>query len=94
MRSSEIAGIEGQKTDRLIQILQHVGATHYMSGPSARDYIENEKFVSAGIALSYIEYNYSEYQQFYPPFDPYVTILDAMFMLGEDTLKSIAGGNP
>lgn len=90
MRSSGIEGMEGQKTDRLIQILQHVGATHYISGPSARDYIEQEKFDSAGIALSYIEYNYAEYQQLYPPFDPYVTIFDAMFMLGEDTLKNIA----
>ena len=36
MRSSEIAGITGQKTDRLIQILQPVGATHYISGPSAQ----------------------------------------------------------
>jgi len=89
MRSSEIPGIEGQKTDRLIQILKHVGATHYMSGPSARDYIEQEKFDLAGIGLSYIEYNYPEYQQLYPPFDPYVTIFDVMFMLGEDTLKTI-----
>jgi hypothetical protein len=87
MRSSEIAGIEGQKTDRLIQILQHVGATHYMSGPSARDYIEQEKFDSAGIELSYIEYNYPEYQQLYPPFDPYVSILDLLFMTGEDAVK-------
>ena len=36
-RSSDIAGIDGQKTDRLIQILKAVGATHYISGPSARD---------------------------------------------------------
>jgi len=90
MRSSEITGINGQKTDRLIQILQRVGATHYMSGPSARDYIEREKFDSAGIALEYVEYNYPEYPQLYQPFDPYVTIFDTMFMLGEDTLKSIA----
>jgi hypothetical protein len=90
MRSSEIEGVEGQKTDRLIQILKQVRATHYLSGPSARDYIEQEKFDSAGIALSYIEYDYPEYGQLYPPFDPYVTILDAMFMLGEDTLKNIA----
>jgi len=89
MRSSEIVGIEGQKTDRLIQILQHVGASHYFSGPSARDYIEQEKFDTAGIGLSYIEYSYPEYQQLYPPFDPYVSILDLLFMTGADANKYI-----
>jgi hypothetical protein len=82
MRSSEIVGIAGQKTDRLIQILKHVGATHYLSGPSARDYIEEEKFGAARIALEYMEYNYPEYPQLHPPFEPYVTALDLMFMIG------------
>ncbi len=83
MRSSEIPGIDGQKTDRLIQILKHVGATHYISGPSARDYIEDEKFDEAGITLEYMQYNYPEYSQLYPPFDPYITILDLLIMTGD-----------
>lgn len=82
LRSSEIDGIDGHKTDRLIQILQAVGATHYISGPSASDYIEEEKFVAAGIPFEYMEYNYPEYPQLYPPFDPYVSILDLLFMTG------------
>jgi hypothetical protein len=82
MRSSAIAGITGQKTDRLIQILQAVGATHYISGPSAQDYIEGEKFNQAGISLEYMQYNYPEYPQLYPPFDPQVTVLDLLFMTG------------
>ena len=40
LRSSELSGITGQKTERLVQILTRVGADHYISGPSARDYIE------------------------------------------------------
>jgi len=88
-RSSEIAGIDGQKTDRLIQILQSVGGTHYISGPSARDYIEKEKFDQAGIRLEYMEYNYPEYSQLYPPFDPYVSILDLLFMTGSEASQYI-----
>lgn len=83
LRSSELTGIDGIKTDRLIQILQRVGANHYISGPSARHYIEQEKFHQAGITLEYMEYNYPEYPQLYPPFDPNVTILDLLFMTGE-----------
>jgi WbqC-like protein family len=90
MRSSEISGIDGQKTGRLIQILRHVGASHYISGPSARDYIENDQFAEAGISLEYMEYNYPEYTQLYPPFDPYVSILDLMFMQAGDAGKYIA----
>lgn len=87
IRSSEMEGIDGQKTDRLIQILKHVGASHYLTGPSARDYIEQEKFDLAGIALSYAAYdNYRPYPQLYPPFDPFVTILDLMFMTGDNSL--------
>jgi hypothetical protein len=89
LRSSELAGIEGLKTDRLIQILKRVGATHYISGPSAREYIEPDKFEHAGITLEYMEYNYPEYPQLYPPFDPFVTILDLLFMTGTQALKYI-----
>ena len=84
MRSSTL-NVSGQKTDRLINILKLVGATHYVSGPSARDYIEEEKFKQAGIELEYMVYDYPEYPQMYPPFDPQVSILDMIFMLGPET---------
>jgi len=86
LRSSKIPGIDGQKTARLIQILKRVGAAHYISGPSAREYIEQDQFDAAGITLEYMEYNYPEYPQLYPPFDPFVTILDLMFMTGSQAL--------
>jgi hypothetical protein len=92
MRSSEIAGINGQKTDRLIQILQAVGATHYISGPSARDYIEDVKFQQASITLEYMQYHYPEYPQLYPPFDPYVSVLDLLFMTGSEAPDYIFRG--
>jgi hypothetical protein len=91
IRSSEIEGITGTKTDRLIEILTKVGADQYFSGPSARDYIEPEKFSAAGIHLDYFEYNYPEYEQLYPPYDPFVSVLDLMFMQGEQALGFITG---
>ncbi len=89
MRSSSLEGIAGTKTDRLIEILEKVGATHYISGPSAKDYIEDEKFADARIGLEFIEYDYPAYKQLYPPYNPYVTILDLLFMEGENALKFI-----
>ncbi len=89
MRSSEIPGVEGSKTDRLLSILTNVGATHYISGPSASEYIENEKFEQAGISLEFMEYDYPEYPQLYPPFEPQVSIIDLMFMTGPQALGYI-----
>jgi hypothetical protein len=89
VRSSELTGITGEKTDRLIQILRQVGATHYVSGPSARDYIEQEKFEAAGITLEYMTYDYPEYPQLYPPFEPQVSALDLLFMTGSRALEYV-----
>lgn len=84
MRSSELSNVEGQKTDRVINVLKQVGATHYICGPSASSYMEPEKFDAAGITFEYINYNYPEYSQMYPPYDPYVSILDLIFMTGNE----------
>ncbi len=91
LRSSQIEGISGHKTERLIQILTRLGASEYVSGPSARDYLEEDRFAQAGIDLSYMEYKYPEYEQLYPPYDPQVSILDLMFMTGPETLRYIRG---
>jgi len=90
VRSSAL-NTSGQKTERLIEILVQLGATHYISGPSARAYIEEDKFTASGITLEYMEYNYPEYPQLYPPYDPQVSILDLMFMTGPEALNYIVG---
>ena len=82
VRSSELLNIEGRKTDRVISVLKQVGATHYLCGPLAKSYMEPEKFDAAGISFEYMQYTYPEYTQLYPPYDPHVTILDLMFMVG------------
>jgi hypothetical protein len=74
---------EGTKDDKLINICRQLGATTYLSGPSGRDYIVEEKFEEAGIELRYKDYTgYPEYSQRFPPFDHYVTVLDLLFHCG------------
>jgi hypothetical protein len=82
IRSSELHAA-GTKTERLIDILRRVGASHYLSGPTARAYLDERLFEEAGVALQWMEYDYPEYPQFHPPFDPHVTILDLLFMTGD-----------
>ncbi len=89
LRSSALSGITGSRTERLINILKSVGATEYISGPSAQNYLETELFPAAGISLEYISYDYPHYPQLYPPYDPQVSILDLMFMTGPEALGYI-----
>jgi len=91
VRSSELEGIGGIRTSRLIEILRRVGADHYITGPSARDYIAADEFATAGIDLEYMKYEYPEYPQLYPPYDPQVSVLDLLFMTGPQALDYIAG---
>jgi hypothetical protein len=94
IRSSQL-NADGVKTDRLISILQQVGATHYISGPSARDYLEEGKLADAGISLEYMQYAYQPYRQLHPPFDPQVSIIDLLMMAGPETPRFIWGdGGP
>ena len=88
VRASELAATNA-KTDRLINLLQKVGATHYISGPSARAYIEPDKFRAANIELEYMRYDYPEYPQLYPPFDGQISILDLLLTTGDDAPKYI-----
>lgn len=74
--------VEG-KTERLVAICKQAGATSYLSGPAARDYIKPEQFDAAHVELRYFDYSgYEEYPQVHPPFDHYVSILDLLFNVG------------
>jgi hypothetical protein len=73
----------GDKTERLVHLCQQAGATAYLSGPSAKAYLNEDLFRSGGIAVSYMDYSgYREYTQLYPPFQPQVSIIDLIFNEG------------
>lgn len=88
LRSSNLPA-EGTKTDRLISILTHLGASHYISGPSAQEYLEGEKFQAAGITVEFMSYDYPEYPQINGPFVGAVTILDLLLNAGPDSSRYI-----
>jgi WbqC-like protein family len=88
---------EGAKTERLVSLCRAAGATSYLSGPSAREYMDESLFDEAGIELEYMDYSgYPEYDQPHPPFEHAVTILDLLFAVGEEApryMKSFAARN-
>jgi hypothetical protein len=80
--------LEPGKTERLVSVCCQAGAGTYVSGPSARAYIEPERFREAGIELVYFDYSgYSEYPQLHPPFDHHVSVLDLILNRGSDSTR-------
>ena len=56
-----------------------------MSGPAARDYIEDAIFEEKDIKLTWFDYaGYPEYPQLWGEFSHQVTILDLLFNCGKE----------
>lgn len=80
--SSEYDPREG-RNERLIDLCVKAGATEYLSGPSAREYLDETAFAAAGISVQFADYSgYPEYPQPYPPFAHAVSALDLLFCTG------------
>lgn len=90
VRASEL-GIapELRKTDRLIAIMQKLGITEYMTGPSAASYLDATALQSAGISLSYAPTEFPRYPQLFSPYDGSVSALDLLLNVGSEAGKFI-----
>ena len=80
---------DGVKDEKLIEICKKVGGTHYISGPAAKDYIDDDKFKNANITLEYMDYTYPEYPQLHGDFNHYVSVLDLIFNCGPNAIEYI-----
>ena len=82
--------LRGDRVERLINLLGDIGATEYISGPAARDYLTGQEhwFSDNNIKLTYKNYSgYPEYDQLIKPFEQYVSIVDLIANLGKEGSK-------
>lgn len=85
-------GGQGHKLDKLVDVVKKSGATSYLSGPAAKDYIVPDRFEAAGIELRWKDYaGYPEYAQRFSPFEHGVSVLDLLFQTGPDAPGFIWG---
>jgi len=78
----------GDKSERLLHICNHFNASTYLSGPTAREYLDENMFMRAGIDVEWMNYDkYAEYPQLYGKFEHNVTVLDLIFNVGADSLN-------
>ena len=82
--SSEFDLMNG-KSERLLGICKDSGASTYVSGPAAKDYLNEAIFNAEGLGVEWFNYdNYPEYRQNFGDFEHFVTILDLLFNTGPD----------
>ena len=80
--------LEDGKTERLVSLCKQAGATEYISGPAAKDYIESIQFDDADINLSWFDYlDYPEYPQLWGEYVHGVSILDLLFNCGKNSMQ-------
>lgn len=85
--SSEFTLAPG-KSERLLELCKTLGATTYLSGPAARDYLDVAIFTEAAIEVEWMDYcGYPEYSQLFPPFAHGVSIVDLIFNEGANAIN-------
>jgi hypothetical protein len=75
VRASQL-GVEGTKSELVLALCKHVGATRYLSGPLGRDYLDESSFSAAGIELRYHAFHHPTYPQQYGEFLPGMAVVD------------------
>lgn len=87
IKESELE-VQGNSTQRLVNICNSVNADTYVSGIGGKDYMDTELFEKNKINLEYQKFSHPIYSQhFSNSFIPNLSIIDALANLGPKTMK-------
>lgn len=76
------------KTECLANLCVQAGGTKYISGPAAKNYVDEKVFLDLGLELIWFDYaGYQIYPQLWGDFVHGVTILDLLFNCGKSSPK-------
>jgi hypothetical protein len=84
VRVSEL-NIEGTRSERLLNLCKHVGATRYLSGDAARTYLDLDLFGQHGIEVCWQDYHHPVYPQLHGPFVSHLSGLDLILNCGDQS---------
>ena len=75
--------LTGNKSEKIISVCKQAGADTYITGPAAKNYIDETLLAKANIKLTWMDYSdFFEYPQLFPPFNHKVSIIDLIFNVG------------
>jgi len=79
---SSATPVGASQTERLVALLAPRGATRYVTGLGALNYLDEPRLAAAGIEVRVMRYLRRPYAQLHGAFDPHVSILDTIANLG------------
>jgi hypothetical protein len=77
------------KSERLVEILTQVDATHYLSGVGAKDYHVDKPFNDANIEVIWQDFKHPVYPQLHGEFIPYLSSIDLLLNCGIEKSREI-----
>ena len=83
-QSSRELGIGGSGSQRVFDIVRHLGGDHYITGHGARHYLDHQLFDDGGISVDYLDYQKLPYPQLHGSFTPFVSTLDLVANAGPE----------
>jgi hypothetical protein len=89
LRLSSEMQLPEDPTERLIAICRSVGATSYLAGAGARDYMDFTKFEAVGIPIEVQDFHHPVYRQCYEPFMPGMSAIDLLLTCGGQSFHSL-----
>lgn len=93
LRSSDLDIANENSTGRLIDICKKQKATCYLTGASAKNYLDEKMFKENDILLEYQEYIHPTYKQLWGEFIPYLSIIDLLCNEGPSSLSILSNKN-
>lgn len=85
LRSSGEFTLVDDRTGRLVKICEEAGAEVYVSGPTARAYLDISMFEKAGVRVEWMDYSgYPEYRQLHGGFEHAVSVIDLILNEGSN----------
>lgn len=89
-RASEL-GVSGGQSERLVNLCRHFGATRYLSGSAARDYLDVAAFAAVGTEVVWQDYQHPVYPQLYQPFVAHLSAIDLLLNCGDESAAILMG---
>ena len=81
-------------TQRLVDICRAVDADIFYEGSSGKNYLDLAKFAAAGIQVVFQDYQCQPYPQLFGEFISHLSVVDALFNCGPDSLAYLPGLGP
>lgn len=87
--SSQLS-IQGDRSERLVNLCLYFNAGRYLTGNAARDYLDVDLFEKHGIQVEWQNYAHPQYPQMHGEFVPYLSALDLLLNCGDESTRILS----